>query len=254
LSNFQTFELIMIMAFTYFVAGSVKGVIGIGLPTTGMAILSFFVSPLVALGLNLMPMFITNIWQFFKADNHLKILKQYKFFALFMIIFILFTSFYAVNLGNNLIRLLFGSIVVFFVITNLIGFNPKIKSKKDILMQISFGSFSGLLGGATSLWAMPITFYLLMKNLSPKKFVDVSGFFILVGCFPVSIGYISTEVFSIEMVSFGLVGSVFGLIGFQLGEKVRDKINPVIFKKIVLVFFSLAGVKMIIQSSYNFLI
>ena len=56
------------------------------------------------------------------------------------------------------------------------------------------------------------------------------------------------------MVSFGLVGSVFGLIGFQLGEKVRDKINPVIFKKIVLVFFSMAGVKMIIQSTYNFLI
>ena len=67
MSNFQTFELIMIMAFTYFVAGSVKGVIGIGLPTTGMAILSFFVSPLTALGLNLMPMFVSNfcgIWDY----------------------------------------------------------------------------------------------------------------------------------------------------------------------------------------------
>ena len=254
MQNFLTIDLFFLMAFTYFIAGSIKGVIGIGLPTTGMAILSFFVSPLAALGLNLIPMFITNFWQFFKAENHIKILKQYKFFALLMIIFILITSFYAVSLGDNLIRFLFGIIVVFFVLSNFLGFNPKIKNKNDTLMQISLGSFSGFLGGATSLWAMPITFYLLMKNLTPKQFVDASGFFILVGCFPVSIGYISTEVFSIEMVSFGLVGSVFGLIGFQLGEKVRDKINPVIFKKIVLVFFSLAGVKMIIQSSYNFLI
>ena len=104
------------MAFTYFIAGTIKGVIGIGLPTTGMAILSFFVSPLVALGLNLMPMFITNSWQFFRADNHMKILKEYKFFAIFMIILILITSFYAVSLGDDLIRFLFGIIVVFFCI------------------------------------------------------------------------------------------------------------------------------------------
>ena len=74
--NLESQELMFVMGITYFIAGTIKGVIGIGLPTTGMAILSFFVSPLVALGLNLMPMFITNIWQFFKADNHLKILKK----------------------------------------------------------------------------------------------------------------------------------------------------------------------------------
>ncbi len=242
------------MTFTYFIAGTIKGVIGIGLPTTGIAILSFFVSPLTALGLNLMPMFITNFWQFFRAENHMKILKQYKFFASFMIIFILLTSFYAVSLGDNLIRFLFGTIVIFFVITNFFGFNPNIKSKNDTLMQVSFGSFSGFLGGATSLWAMPITFYLLMKNLTPKQFVDASGFFILVGCFPVTIGYVSTEVFKMEMIILGSTGSVLALIGFQLGEKLRDRINPKIFKRIVLIFFSLAGGKMIIQSIYNFLI
>ena len=240
------------MAFTYFIAGTIKGVIGIGLPTTGMAILSFFVSPLVALGLNLMPMFITNSWQFFRADNHMKILNEYKFFAIFMIILILITSFYAVSLGDDLIRFLFGIIVVFFVLTNFLGFNPKIKNKKDTFMQISFGSLSGFLGGATSLWAMPISFYLLMKNLTPKQFVDASGFFILVGCFPVTIGYVYTEVFKIEMLLLGVTGSIFALIGFQLGENLREKINSKIFKKIVLIFFSLAGGKMIVQSVYNF--
>ena len=240
------------MAFTYFIAGTIKGVIGIGLPTTGMAILSFFVSPLVALGLNLMPMFITNAWQFFRADNHMKILKEYKFFAIFMIILILITSFYAVSLGDDLIRFLFGIIVVFFVLTNFLGFNPKIENKKDTFMQISFGSLSGFLGGATSLWAMPISFYLLMKNLTPKQFVDASGFFILVGCFPVTIGYVYTEVFKIEMLLLGFTGSIFALIGFQLGENLREKVNSNIFKKIVLIFFSLAGGKMIVQSVYNF--
>ena len=251
LLNLEAHELMVLMGMIYFIAGTIKGVIGIGLPTTGMAILSFFVSPLTALGLNLMPMFVSNFWQFWKAENHLKLLKQYKFFAFFMMVLILITSFYAVDLGNNLIRLLFGSMVLLFVLVNFFGFQPRINYKSDKKIQIFFGSLSGLLGGATSLWAMPITFYLLMKNLTPRQFVDTSGFFILVGCIPVSIGYISTNVFVAEMLILGIIGSIFAIIGFQLGEKLRNKINSVVFKKLVLIFFSLAGAKMIVQSVFN---
>ena len=60
--NYQ--ELLYIMSATYFFAGIIKGIIGIGLPTTGMAILCFFVNPITALGLNLIPMLISNLWQF----------------------------------------------------------------------------------------------------------------------------------------------------------------------------------------------
>ena len=45
--NYQ--ELLYIMSATYFFAGIIKGIIGIGLPTTGMAILCFFVNPITAL-------------------------------------------------------------------------------------------------------------------------------------------------------------------------------------------------------------
>ena len=240
-----------LMGITYFIAGSIKGVIGIGLPTTGMAILSFFVTPLTALGLNLMPMFISNLWQFWKAENHFSLINQYKFFAFFMMVLILLTSFYAVNLGDNLIRLIFGFIVLVFVIFSFSGFKPRVIYKNDRLMQITFGSLSGLLGGATSLWALPITFYLFMRNLSPKQFVDASGFFIMLGCIPVSIGYFSTDVFVVEMVALGLIGSLSAILGFQLGEKLRNKINSEIFKKLVLIFFSLAGLKMIVHSVLN---
>ena len=90
-----------------------------------------------------------------------------------------------------------------------------------------------------------------MKNLTPRQFVDTSGFFILVGCIPVSIGYVTTDVFVFEMLILGILGSLVSIIGFQLGEKVRNKINSEIFKKLVLIFFCLAGAKMILQSILN---
>ena len=73
----------------------------------------------------------------------------------------------------------------------------------------------------------------------------------MLGCIPVSIGYFSTDVFVVEMVTFGLIGSLCAILGFQLGEKLRNKINSEIFKKLVLIFFSLAGLKMIVHSVLN---
>ena len=49
-------EIAIIVALAYLLAGLVKGVIGIGLPTTAITIMTFFISPLIALGLNLIPM------------------------------------------------------------------------------------------------------------------------------------------------------------------------------------------------------
>ena len=62
-------EITLIVGLAYLIAGVVKGVIGIGLPTTAITIMTFFISPLMALGLNLIPMTVANIWQFSKADN-----------------------------------------------------------------------------------------------------------------------------------------------------------------------------------------
>lgn len=121
--NYQ--ELLYIMSATYFFAGIIKGIIGIGLPTTGMAILCFFVNPITALGLNLIPMLISNLWQFYRADNHLKIIKEYKYFVISIIVFLLFSSFFAVEIGNQAVSILFGSMVLLFVITNSFSFSFK---------------------------------------------------------------------------------------------------------------------------------
>jgi len=241
-------EITLIVGLAYLIAGVVKGVIGIGLPTTAITIMTFFISPLMALGLNLIPMTVANIWQFSKADNPKKIINKYKYFAFSLVICILITSFYAYDIGDSLVRLIFSFAVLLFVSLQIFGFNFKMKANHDIFWQSGLGTLGGLIGGVASIWAVPVTMYLLMKNVKPKQFVDVSGFLITIGCIPVSFGYIATGVFQPTMFIYGALGSVTAIIGFQIGEKIRNKINAKTFKKLLLVFFSLAAIKMIIQS------
>ena len=68
--------------------------------------------------------------------------------------------------------------------------------------------------------------------------MDVSGFFILMGCFPVFLGYYTTDVLSNEMFKYGLMGALFSLIGFYIGEKIRGGIKKDLFKKLLLIFFT----------------
>ena len=236
------------MSVTYFIAGIIKGIIGIGLPTTGMAILCFFVNPITALGLNLIPMMVSNLWQFYRAENHFKIIRTYRPFVISIVSFLLISSFFAIRIGDQLISAFFGLMVLLFVTTNFLSINYENIKINDVKLQLFFGSLSGLIGGITSLWALPITIYLFIKDVSPKQFVDVSGFFILMGCFPVFWGYYSTGVLTNSMFQYGLVGAFFSLIGFYIGEKIRGNIKKNIFKKLLLIFFTFVAIKMIIDA------
>ena len=165
LEHLNNFDLFTIMSVTYFIAGIIKGIIGIGLPTTGMAILCFFVNPITALGLNLIPMTISNLWQFYRADNRLQIIKEYKYFVISIIGFLLISSFFAAKIGNQLVSAIFGSMVLLFVITNSLSIKFEKIKVNDVKLQFVFGGLSGLIGGITSLWALPITIYLFIKDV-----------------------------------------------------------------------------------------
>ncbi len=91
----------------------------------------------------------------------------------------------------------------------------------DKFCQSGLGTLGGLIGGVASIWAVPVTIYLLMKNVKPKQFVDVSGFLIMIGCIPVSIGYIATGVFQPSMFVFGALGSVACLL-YTFSEPTRQ--------------------------------
>ena len=48
--------------------------------------MTMFISPLEAIAINLLPMFVTNGYQFYKADDHKALLRTYWPFAVVMLL------------------------------------------------------------------------------------------------------------------------------------------------------------------------
>jgi uncharacterized membrane protein YfcA len=55
--------LLLLIAGVFFVAGFVKGVIGLGLPTVAMGLLGLAMPPVEAAALLIVPSLVTNLWQ-----------------------------------------------------------------------------------------------------------------------------------------------------------------------------------------------
>jgi len=66
----------MIVALTFVVAGIVKGVTGMGLPTVSMGILGAFMSPVAAAALLLIPSFVTNVWQLATGPSFVTLMSR----------------------------------------------------------------------------------------------------------------------------------------------------------------------------------
>ena len=230
----------------YLVAGTIKGLLGLGLPTTAITLMSFFLSPLQALAMNLIPMFTANIWQFWRADKKQELIKNYAPFAVALIITILGFSFLTGSISVDYLRLIISFSVIIFALYNLFQKPIRLSEDKDVFWQVFLGACAGIMGALTSMWAVPLVIYLMARNLAPKAFVDASGFLLLVGCLPLAIGYVSTGIFTNEVILPSLFGAFSAFLGFVVGEFLRGFVNAPLFRRLLLWFFFLLGIRMAI--------
>ncbi|RUW71345.1 sulfite exporter TauE/SafE family protein, partial [Mesorhizobium sp. M4B.F.Ca.ET.049.02.1.2] len=64
------------IAITFLLAGIVKGVTGMGLPTLAMGLLGTVMPPVTAASLLIVPSFVTNVWQLFAGPSFASILRR----------------------------------------------------------------------------------------------------------------------------------------------------------------------------------
>lgn len=64
------------IALTLILAGIVKGVTGMGLPTVTMGVLGLFMAPAEAAALVIIPSLLTNVWQFAAGGNRALLLRR----------------------------------------------------------------------------------------------------------------------------------------------------------------------------------
>ena len=239
----ENYNLLFFLVFTFLISGIIKGFLGIGLPAAAMALLTLVMEPKVAISLLTLPIIFTNVAQFFRSENKIQVMNEYKYFSLVLILSIFCVSIFINLYPTDFLTISIGIAMIVFVMNDLIGIKLKIDQKK--IWQIIFGFIAGVLGGLSSIWSPPVAMYLIARGISKEKFIGTAGFLLLSGCFPLALGLIIAGVFTIESAIKSLFGLFFVLAGFSIGEFLRKNISQNLFKKFVLFAFLIMGIRLV---------
>ena len=238
--------LLFFMLIVFFISGIVKGFLGLGLPAAAMAFLTLIMEPTKAIPLLFLPLLFTNLAQFVRSPNPLAKARKFWRFGTALMVTIFLTSLFISSYPKALLTISIGVVMIIFSIQALLNF--KIPVSNNRLWHVIFSAASGVLGGLSSIWSPPIAMYLMAQNYQKDDFIGISGFLFLCGCLPLGLGLYLAGVLNLESIFQSLLGLIFVLIGFRVGEKARGRVPHAQFRKILLIAFLIMGLRLVITS------
>lgn len=232
----------------FLIAGTVKGIAGVGLPMTALGILTLQTDPRTAIALALVPILLANLWQYLTAGNAMAALRRYLPFVTAMILGIPVTLSLTASASPALLFAVLGTTIIGSVALNLTRWTPRIPDSADVPAQIGLGTLAGVLGGLVSLWLPAVLIYLSARNVAKEEFVRASGLMLFSGSIPLVAGFWREGFLTgpLAWISAGmLVPTIFGMYA---GARLRDHLSEQTFKRVLMAVLVLIGLNLIRRS------
>ncbi len=239
----QDISVILIILGAFFLAGAIKGFLGIGLPPAAMAFLTLVIDTPIAISLLTLPIIFTNLFQYLRCESPVEIAKKYWLFGLSIMASIFLTSLFIMSFPKSIISVTIGFAMVLFSLSQMFG--AKISFGASSVWHFVIGLFAGVLGGLSSIWSPPVAMYLLARRVSKAEFIGATGFLFLAGSVPLAVGLGFAGVLTTDTILHSLMGLIVVLAGFWVGEWLRSHVQQESFRRIVLWAFLIMGGRLI---------
>ena len=238
--------LIAVLTAALFVGGIVKGVVALGLPMVAIAILLNFLPPLTVLGILVMPIMVTNLWQSGRLGNMREPWKRFWPMIVTGLVFLFIGAELIVAMDSTFLFAVLGACVAAFSGISLAHPNmPPLRPGTEKWAGPLAGAMGGLLGGISTIWGPPMTMYFVMLKLPKDTFVQTVGLAWFAFSLPLVVAYWRNGIFSGDVIYLSAYACIPGMIGIRIGEAIRDRIDQDTFRKVMLVMLLLIGLNLI---------
>jgi len=226
----------------FVLAGVVKGVTGLGLPTVSMGLLAVVMTPLQAAALVVLPTFLTNIWQLV-AGPSLKpvILRLWPMMAAICLGTLagagLMTGPYA-RYGT----LFLGVTLVVYALTALASLHIKVAKAHEPWLGPVVGAVTGVIAAATGVFMIPSVPYLQAIGFDKEDFVQALGLTFTVSTIALSINLALAGALRISLAGPTLGVLAMAALGMWAGQELRLRLSPQTFRRWFLIGLALLGI------------
>lgn len=236
-----TAEILLIITATFLFAGFVKGLVGLGLPTVSLALLTATLGLKEAMVLMLLPSVLTNVYQGIVGGAFTQILRR--------LWSLLLAGFAGTWLAVGVLAradtvLLTGLLGIMLCVYAGIGLaTPQIPppGRREWWLSPIIGGVTGVLTGLVGSFVVPAVPYFQALGWPRNTLVQAMGIWFTVATLSLAVGLGSHRLLPAELGGLSAVALVPAVVGMWVGQKVRGRMSEGRFRQVLLISLFILG-------------
>ena len=245
--------LLLLIAAAFLIAGFVKGVVGLGLPTVSMGLLAVTMPPAQALAIVIVPAIVTNIWQTFGGPYLRDILKRLWPLMAGTVVGIWLNSGMLTGPYARYGTVVLGVLLVIYAIIGLKKFNFPIARSNEKWIGGIVGVVTGMISAATGVQVIPSMPYMQSIGMEKDELVQALGVFFTIATIALAFNLTRAGLLTGATALPGAVAMVCGFTGMFIGQAVRTRMQPDAFRRWFLIAMILLGIYLASTAIYEVL-
>ncbi len=239
---------VVAVAAIFIVAGCIKGVAGMGLPTVAVGLLGLLMPPAEAAALLVIPSLVTNVWQFLAGTNRVVLLRRMWPMLLAITLATWAGAGLIVGAATSNATAALGATLIAYATVGLAQIRVSVAPHHEPWLSPIIGATTGLVTGATGVFVVPAVPYLQALGLEKDDLVQALGLSFTVSTVALAAGLTSAGVLHLHVAGMSVLCTGPALGGMMLGRAIRGWIDPAIFRLVFLLGLLVLGVELAVQS------
>ena len=233
--------LLLLVAAAFLLAGFIKGVIGLGLPTVSMGLLAVTMQPSHALAIVIVPAIITNIWQTFVGPYLRDIIRRLWPLMAGTVIGIWLNAGMLTGPYARYGSIVLGVLLVIYALTGLSKFNFRVARSDEKWIGGIVGLITGVVSAATGVQVVPSMPFMQAIGMEKDELVQALGVFFTVATVALAFNLTSAGLLSASTALPSAVAMTAAFTGMFIGQAVRSRMKPEVFRRWFLIAMILLG-------------
>jgi uncharacterized membrane protein YfcA len=222
--------LLAVIAAIFLLAGFVKGIIGMGLPTVAVGLLGLTMTPSQAAAILIVPSLVTNVWQAL-AGGHFRSVAARLWPLLLGICLGTWAGYLwmpSANSGEATVWL--GVALAVYGIFGLCNLHPKTPPRHESWIGALAGIATGAISAATAIFTIPGVPYVQSLGFDRDKLVQALGLSFTTSTVALAVALSHAGAMNRAVAVPTVTALAAALIGMVLGQKIRGLASPKTFR------------------------
>lgn len=233
--------LLLAIAATFLLAGTVKGVIGLGLPTVSLALLTVATDLPTAMALLLVPSLVTNVWQAAAGGNGAAILRRLWPFLTMATVTVWLGATMLTRVDLALLSGLLGLLLVAYSSVSLAGLRFTMTARQEAWIGPLAGTANGILTGMTGSFVVPGVLFLQAAGLSRDMLVQAMGLLFSLSTLALAAALQGNGLLTAELGTLSGAALLPAIVGMAAGRRIRKRLSEQLFRRVFFVALLMLG-------------